>query len=65
MSIHHLVKEEDFLEQCSYCGREINGRKWKTELLVEKHYKKIKCECGAELRFRVGFAGSGHDEFTR
>lgn len=68
MTVHHLVREPDFVKQCPYCNREAKPthmHKWRSEFHWGIHYKTLVCNCGKELRVKVGFHGSGHDSWNK
>ncbi len=68
VTIHHLIGEEDFKRLCPYCGRDVkptHAHKWHSEFIAEAHYKTLACRCGKELRIKVDFHGSGHDNWNK
>ena len=68
MTMHHLVREDDFFDFCPYCKKEImpnHVHKWHSEFSGEKHYKSMICGCGKHLRIKVDFHGSGQDSWSR
>jgi len=63
-----MVGEENFISQCPYCLREAkptHANKWRSEFNREIHYKALRCSCGKDLRIKVSFQGSGHDNWNK
>jgi len=60
----HIIQESDILDQCIYCGKEIQDSDWNSIFFAGHHYKIVKCKCGKENSVKCKFHGSGHDEFT-
>ena len=65
MAFDHLVREEDNLFECLYCGRDLERKEWISEFCGPLHYKVAKCECGKKSRVKIPYSGSGHDEFNK
>jgi len=64
MGFDHLVREEDSVIECLYCGKDLNKREWDSEFCGMLHYKIIECECGKKNRVKHPTLGSGHDNFN-
>ena len=65
MTAHHLICEEDVIQNCLYCGTEFDPKKWNSKWIVNRHYKQITCECGKRHDMTVDFVGSGHDSWVK
>ena len=63
MTSHHIFREDELIDHCIYCNREITKDMWKSEFVGFIHYKVAKCECGRETRIKVDFDGSGDDSW--
>ena len=63
MTAHHLITEGFTRTVCPYCWRTMNEREWGSEFEREVHYKSAVCECGKNIRLKVDFQGSGHDDW--
>ncbi|MBN2567030.1 hypothetical protein JXB02_03015 [Candidatus Woesearchaeota archaeon] len=61
--VHHLIGERSAKEQCIYCAKDLTLLPWRSDFHGEIHYKTLTCECGKEVRIRIGFHGSGHDSW--
>ena len=61
----HLATEDNFREQCIYCGRSMEDRKWQTLHHREVLYKITHCECGKKAMIKMPFFGSGHDSWSK
>jgi len=52
--VHHLLKEDNFREQCLYCGNNIDLEKFKTQHTPhEQMYKVATCDCGKEVSIKI------------
>jgi len=58
-----LIKEEQAIKQCLYCGAELDITKWKSRFHIRKHYKEHRCECGRQQLITVDIESSGHDSW--
>jgi hypothetical protein len=64
VTTHHLLKEEELLEKCLYCGKKVEAADWSTTLHLRKHYKEMKCSCGKSQKVTVLQQTSGHDDWV-
>jgi hypothetical protein len=64
VTAHHLLKEEELLEKCLYCGKAAVANDWSTTLHLRKHYKEMRCSCGRSQSVSVRLQGSGHDDWV-
>jgi len=60
----HLIDSTFFNIACSYCLKSSSEMDWHSEFEKEIHYKSSKCDCGKELKIRMHFYGSGHDDIN-
>jgi hypothetical protein len=64
VTAHHLLKEEELLEKCIYCGKRVEAKDWSTIHHLRKHYKEMRCSCGREQKVTVPIQSSGHDDWV-
>ena len=65
MGLHHIFTNDDVHTFCPYCKIEIPDKKWASVFESLTHYKMTTCGCGKSLSFKVGFHGSGHDQWKQ
>jgi len=65
MTAHHLIVSDILKQKCMYCGTEFDPLGWKSDHVLEKHYKINKCkDCGKEGKIGVDFDGDGADSWA-
>lgn len=64
MTKFQLIRSDNILHSCVYCGHKLSG--WKSEFLVNVHYKVCSCtSCKKKISIKVDFMGSGHDDWEK
>ncbi len=66
MTFHHIIREDDQVRGCPYCGKKVSPKKWRSGFSdTNAHYKEFRCSCGKRLSIRMDFMGSGDDSWHR
>ena len=68
IEVHHLVgnhQMEHAKTKCLYCNTIFDAKNWQSYHHGETHYKIMRCSCGKTLSVKVGFHGSGHDNWNK
>jgi hypothetical protein len=63
-TVFHSIQEDDLLDVCPYCKRDINPGDFRSEHHVFIHYKMLECDCGKRLSVKVDFESDGNDKWA-
>ena len=48
---HHLIKQNDLINQCPYCDLMINIIKWEVDKM--HNYLHTNCDCGMDITIKI------------
>ena len=65
MTVHHIIREKDQKNVCTYCGNSLISMDWDSAFEGDSLYKVLHCTCGRKVVVKMPFMGSGHDSWSK